>query len=213
MIRRYQPTMWIHGHVSYPVSERIDRTWVVANSHGRTRTTNTSFAPDYVVGIRASTGNMSGRRRATSPGNMSTRPKRKNEPPRGFRRRRRLSRAGRQVSRTRMIVPAPNVVRSEVRSANPRTKSSRLYSARNGRIGRQRTASGRVQFPAYSRVSAAHSGGRTACPGEARPTVGSDRRERPHGRRVGSWGQPSHRLVTEDSPLAMPCSLIPPQAP
>ena len=51
MIRRYQPTMWIHGHVSYPVSERIDRTWVVANPHGRTRTTNTSFAPDYVVGI------------------------------------------------------------------------------------------------------------------------------------------------------------------
>ena len=135
------------------------------------------------------------------------------DPPPDFRRRQCLSHAGKQTSRTRVIVPAPNVVRSEVRSANPRTKSSRLYSARNGRIGRQRTASGRVQFPAYSRVSAAHSGGRTACPGEARPTVGSDRRERPHGRRVGSWGQPSHRLVTEDSPLAMPCSLIPPQAP
>ena len=51
VIRRYQPTMWIHGHVGYPISERIDETWVVANPHGRTRTTNTSFAPDYVVGI------------------------------------------------------------------------------------------------------------------------------------------------------------------
>ena len=47
---------------------------------------------------------------------------------------------GRAGLPTRVIVPAPNVVRSEVRSANPRTKSSRLYSARNGRIGRQRTA-------------------------------------------------------------------------
>ena len=64
VIRKYQPTMWIHGHASSPVSERIDKTWVVANPHGRTRTTNTRFAPDYVVGIRASTGNMSGHSRA-----------------------------------------------------------------------------------------------------------------------------------------------------
>ena len=51
VIRRYQPTMWIHGHASSPVPERIDKTWVVANPHGRTRTTSTSFAPDYVVGL------------------------------------------------------------------------------------------------------------------------------------------------------------------
>ena len=43
--------MWIHGHASSPVSERIDKTSVVANPHGHTRTTNTSFAPDFVVGI------------------------------------------------------------------------------------------------------------------------------------------------------------------
>ena len=120
----------------------------------------------------------------------------------------------RVASRTRLIVPAPNVVRSEVRSANPRTKSSRLYSARNGRIGRQRTAvSGCGNFqriPEYRRRIRAVE---PPVQEKARPTVGSDRRERPHGRRVGSWGQPSHRLVTEDSPLAMPCSLIPPQAP
>ena len=51
VIRRYQPTMWIHGHVSSPASEPIDKTSVVANPHGRTRTTNTRFAPDDVVGI------------------------------------------------------------------------------------------------------------------------------------------------------------------
>ena len=43
------------------------------------------------------------------------------EPPRGFRRRKRLSCAGREVSRTRVIVPAPNVARcSEIRSGDPR---------------------------------------------------------------------------------------------
>ena len=61
-----------------------------------------------------------------------------------------LSDTGRQVSRTRMIVSAPNIARrSEVRPTRPGGKCSRRQSALNGRANRQRTGSDRVQCPAY----------------------------------------------------------------
>ena len=54
-----------------------------------------------------------------------------------------------------------------------RGESSGPESPPNGRIDRQRTASGRVQYRACCRVSVAHSTGRISCSGEVRPPVGS----------------------------------------
>ena len=87
------------------------------------------------------------------------------EPPRGFRRRKRLGCAGREVSRTRVIVPAPNVARcSEIRSTPSCRRTSRSCSVQNGCDGRQRTGSDRVQSPACSRVPVAHSARGISCP-------------------------------------------------
>ena len=52
LITQYQPWLWIHGHVTYPVSEDIGDTRVMANPHGPHRTSNLDFWPDLIVGAR-----------------------------------------------------------------------------------------------------------------------------------------------------------------
>ena len=102
---------------------------------------------------------------------------RRTEPYRVIRRRKRLSHARGQGSWTRVIVPAPNVERcSEVRSARPCGTTSWPHSALNGRVGRQRTGSGRFQYPAGSRVSVADQAAGTSCPGAGLAAGGSDTR-------------------------------------
>ena len=63
----------------------------------------------------------------------------------------------------------------------PGSKSSRPKSALHGRAGRQRTGSGRVQSPAYPRVSVPHLAGRSTLTTLVRPHGGY-----PDGRRRGT---------------------------
>ena len=65
--------------------------------------------------------------------------------------------------------------------ARPGGKSSRPKSALNGRAGRQRTGSGRVQSPAYPRVSVPHLAGRSTL-----TTLGPPHGGYPDGRRRGT---------------------------
>ena len=93
-----------------------------------------------------------------------------------------------------MILPARNGMRGRrFLPTHPCTKSPRWQSASIGRIGRQRTASGRVQARACSRVSAAHLAGRIVCPGGVWPPVEPDRRERTY--RGNAWVRGRNRVV------------------
>ena len=72
-------------------------------------------------------------------------------------------------SRTRLIVPAPNVARcSEVQSSQPCGKTFRSRLVLNDRAGRQRTGSDRIQSPAYCTVFVAKSARGTCCLDAAR---------------------------------------------
>ena len=49
MIARYQPPLWVHGHMHDRVDERLGETRVLANPHGYNRVEGHEFAPALVV--------------------------------------------------------------------------------------------------------------------------------------------------------------------
>ncbi|MGC4014044.1 MAG: metallophosphoesterase [Luteolibacter sp.] len=50
-IMRYQPRLWIHGHIHKSVDYRIGRTRIVSNPQGYPDDPNPSFKPDWVLDL------------------------------------------------------------------------------------------------------------------------------------------------------------------
>ena len=51
LITRYQPPLWIHGHMHDPVDEMMGDTRMLANPHGYSRVEGHSFDPALVIDI------------------------------------------------------------------------------------------------------------------------------------------------------------------
>lgn len=49
LIRRHQPTLWVHGHIHHSIDYWIGRTRVVANPQGYPEKVNPGFQPGMVV--------------------------------------------------------------------------------------------------------------------------------------------------------------------
>ena len=49
MIQRFQPALWVHGHVHNAVDEQLGRTRILANPRGYDRAEAMDFVPDLVV--------------------------------------------------------------------------------------------------------------------------------------------------------------------
>ena len=51
VIERYQPRLWIHGHMHDRVDERIGATRIIANPHGFSLTEGADFEPNLIVTV------------------------------------------------------------------------------------------------------------------------------------------------------------------
>ena len=51
VIERYQPVLWVHGHMHDRVDERIGATRIVANPHGFSLTESADFDPNLIVTV------------------------------------------------------------------------------------------------------------------------------------------------------------------
>ena len=51
VIERYQPRLWIHGHIHDRVDERIGATRIVANPHGFCLTEEADFEPNLIITV------------------------------------------------------------------------------------------------------------------------------------------------------------------
>ena len=51
LIARYQPPLWVHGHMHDPVDERLGDTRIIANPHGYRRVEGHSFDPALVLEV------------------------------------------------------------------------------------------------------------------------------------------------------------------
>ena len=51
MIERYQPELWIHGHMHDPVDERLGRTRLTANPAGYRHENKRGFDPGLCVDL------------------------------------------------------------------------------------------------------------------------------------------------------------------
>ena len=51
LIARYQPPLWVHGHMHDPVDEMMGDTRILANPHGYSRVEGHSFDPALVIDI------------------------------------------------------------------------------------------------------------------------------------------------------------------
>ena len=49
MIQRFQPALWVHGHVHNAVDEQLGRTRILANPRGYDRAEAMDFVPDLIV--------------------------------------------------------------------------------------------------------------------------------------------------------------------
>ena len=52
MIARYQPPLWVHGHMHDRVDEKLGETRVTCNPGGYSRVEGYEFDPTFVVEIR-----------------------------------------------------------------------------------------------------------------------------------------------------------------
>ena len=51
LIARYQPPLWVHGHMHDPVDEWLGDTRIIANPHGYSRVEGHSFDPALVLEV------------------------------------------------------------------------------------------------------------------------------------------------------------------
>ena len=51
LIARYQPPLWVHGHMHDPVEEWVGATRIIANPHGYSRVEGHTFNPAFVVNV------------------------------------------------------------------------------------------------------------------------------------------------------------------
>ena len=51
LIARYQPPLWVHGHMHDPVDEWVGSTRIIANPHGYSRVEGHTFKPAFVVKV------------------------------------------------------------------------------------------------------------------------------------------------------------------
>ena len=51
LIARYQPPLWVHGHMHDPVDEWVGATRIIANPHGYSRVEGHTFNPAFVVNV------------------------------------------------------------------------------------------------------------------------------------------------------------------
>ena len=51
VIERYQPVLWVHGHLHDRVDERIGATRIIANPHGFSLTESADFDPNLIVTV------------------------------------------------------------------------------------------------------------------------------------------------------------------
>ena len=55
MIERFQPELWVHGHMHGPVDERLGRTRIVANPAGYRYEAKEGFDPALVLDLGKAT--------------------------------------------------------------------------------------------------------------------------------------------------------------
>ena len=51
VIEKYQPVLWVHGHMHDPVDDRVGATRMIANPHGYSRVKGHTFNPAFVVNV------------------------------------------------------------------------------------------------------------------------------------------------------------------
>ena len=51
LIEKYQPALWVHGHMHDPVDEWVRATRIIANPHGYSRVEGHTFNPAFVVNV------------------------------------------------------------------------------------------------------------------------------------------------------------------
>ena len=51
LIEKYQPVLWVHGHMHDPVDESVGSTRIIANPHGFSRVEGHTFNPALVVNV------------------------------------------------------------------------------------------------------------------------------------------------------------------
>ena len=51
LIEKYQPALWVHGHMHDPVDEWVGSTRIIANPHGYSRVEGHTFNPALVVNV------------------------------------------------------------------------------------------------------------------------------------------------------------------
>ena len=53
LIERYQPALWVHGHMHDPVDERLGKSRLVANPAGYTHERKRGFYPEFCIELDA----------------------------------------------------------------------------------------------------------------------------------------------------------------
>ena len=51
VIEKYQPVLWVHGHMHDPVDEMLGNTRIIANPHGYSHVEGHAFDPAFVVNV------------------------------------------------------------------------------------------------------------------------------------------------------------------